>query len=85
MTSTGTDLETFWAGLLARRDGTSAIERFRVDDLRVGRGGEIKDVPRADGGPAVECRASQLLLAAANNLLRGRQISFLRTQKKRAR
>ena len=39
---TGADLDAFWAGLVTGADGISAIERFAVDDLRVGRGGEIK-------------------------------------------
>ena len=70
MTPIGSDLETFWSGLVAGRDGISAIDRFRVDDLRVGRGGEIKSVPGMSEGPPVECRASRLLLAAAADLRR---------------
>src|SRR6266851_5161286 len=42
VTPIGADLDTFWAGLVDGRDGISTIERFRVDDLRVGRAGEIK-------------------------------------------
>lgn len=72
VTPIGDDLESFWAGLVAGRDGISSIERFRVDDLRVGRGGEIKRVPRLEGEAPLECRASQLLLAAARDLLGGR-------------
>src|SRR5207253_9908694 len=49
VTPIGTDLDTFWSALLEGRDGVSAIERFRVDDLRVGRGGEIKRVPVVHG------------------------------------
>jgi 3-oxoacyl-(acyl-carrier-protein) synthase len=70
VTSIGADLETFWSGLVDGRDGISAIERFRVDDLRVGRAGEIKHVALAPGAPVPECRASLLLLAAAEDLLR---------------
>jgi 3-oxoacyl-[acyl-carrier-protein] synthase II len=44
-----------------------------VDDLRVGRGGEIKHVP-ATGARAPESRASRLLLAAADDLLRARAL-----------
>ena len=42
VTPIGQDLDTFWSGLLTGVDGTSAVERFPVGDLRVGRGGEIK-------------------------------------------
>jgi 3-oxoacyl-[acyl-carrier-protein] synthase II len=52
------------------RDGISTIERFRVDDLRVGRGGEIKGLASAAQTQAPGCRASQLLLAAAEDLRR---------------
>ncbi len=75
VTPIGTDLDTFWSALLDGRDGVSPIERFRVDDLRVGRGGEIKRVPvGAHGAGRIECRASQLLLAAAEDLLRRRSL-----------
>jgi 3-oxoacyl-(acyl-carrier-protein) synthase len=67
-TPVGADLDAFWSGLLTGADGISAIERFRVDDLRVGRGGEIKKV-RLRSGPTPRCRASALLLAAADDLL----------------
>jgi 3-oxoacyl-[acyl-carrier-protein] synthase II len=39
VTPIGQDLDTFWAALLTGTDGISAIERFPVGDLRVGRGG----------------------------------------------
>jgi 3-oxoacyl-[acyl-carrier-protein] synthase II len=74
VTPIGTDLDSFWSALVDGRDGISTIERFRVDDLRVGRGGEIKRVPAVEGGARVECRASQLLLAAADDLLRRRTL-----------
>jgi len=68
ITPIGGDLDAFWSGLVTGTDGISRIERFPVDDLRVGRGGEIKKlkVPR---GRVPGCRASQLLLAAADDLL----------------
>jgi 3-oxoacyl-[acyl-carrier-protein] synthase II len=68
VTPIGADLDAFWSGLISGSDGISAIERFRVDDLRVGRGGEIKKVrtPRALTPP--RCRATALLLAAADDL-----------------
>ena len=70
VTPIGADLDTFWAGLVDGRDGISTIERFRVDDLRVGRAGEIKHVPLASGERPPACRATLLLLAAARDLLR---------------
>jgi len=66
ITPLGADLDAFWSGLLTGVDGISPIERFRVDDLRVGRGGEIKKLPSVSDG--VGCRASRLLLAAAADL-----------------
>ena len=55
VTPIGQDLDTFWSGLLTGVDGTSAVERFPVGDLRVGRGGEIKKLTRA-GGLAARAR-----------------------------
>ena len=46
VTPIGQDLDTFWSSLLTGADGTSAVERFPVGDLRVGRGGEIKKLTR---------------------------------------
>ncbi|PYN36769.1 MAG: hypothetical protein DME01_07275 [Candidatus Rokuibacteriota bacterium] len=69
MTPFGADLDAFWSGLVTGSDGISAIERFPVDDLRVGRGGEIKKLRPLPGARRVGCRASQLLLAAAEDLL----------------
>jgi 3-oxoacyl-[acyl-carrier-protein] synthase II len=68
ITPIGGDLDAFWSGLVTGTDGISRIERFPVDDLRVGRGGEIKKL-KVRGGRAPGCRASQLLLAAADDLL----------------
>ena len=70
VTPIGADLDAFWSGLVDGRDGISTIERFRVDDLRVGRAGEIKEIPLAAGERPVACRATSLLLAAARDLLR---------------
>jgi len=69
VTPIGRDLDAFWSGLVEGRDGISTIERFRVDDLRVGRAGEIKQMPQAPGEKPPACRATQLLLAAARDLL----------------
>ena len=67
VTPIGSDLDAFWSGLLTGVDGISTIERFRVDDLRVARGGEIKKLPERTAD--VDCRASRLLAAAADDLL----------------
>ena len=65
-TPVGLDLDTFWSGLLAGSDGLSAIERFPVGDLRVGRGGEIKKLPPVAAG--IRSRATALLISAAADL-----------------
>lgn len=70
VTPIGADLDAFWAGLLTGADGTSSIERFPVDDLRVGRGGEIKTLPPLSGRRPPECRATRLLALAAADLAR---------------
>ena len=69
VTPIGQDLDTFWSGLLTGADGTSAVERFPVGDLRVGRGGEIKKLTRAvDWRRVPDCRATRLLVSAADDL-----------------
>ncbi|HEY7519508.1 MAG TPA: beta-ketoacyl-[acyl-carrier-protein] synthase family protein [Methylomirabilota bacterium] len=68
-TPLGLDLETFWSGLVTGVDGTGRIERFDVHDLRVGRGGEIKKLTALADATATSCRASAVLLAAADDLL----------------
>jgi 3-oxoacyl-(acyl-carrier-protein) synthase len=67
VTPIGGDLDSFWSGLLTGVDGITTIERFRVDDLKVPRGGEIKKLP--DQTAAIACRASRLLATAADDLL----------------
>ncbi len=67
VTPIGGDLDAFWTGLLTGADGISVIERFPVNDLKVGRGGEIKKLPARDGR-GLRCRASSLLCAAADDL-----------------
>ena len=69
MTPLGADLDAFWSGLVTGSDGISMIERFPVDDLRVGRGGEIKKLRPVLHAHHAGCRATQLLLAAAQDLL----------------
>jgi 3-oxoacyl-[acyl-carrier-protein] synthase II len=69
VTPVGTDLDAFWSGLVTGTDGTSVIERFAVNDLRVARGGEIKKLPSLGRDTAGTCRATLLLEAAARDLL----------------
>jgi len=68
-TPLGLDLETFWSGLVTGVDGIGPIERFAVADLRVGRGGEIKKLAALADAAATSCRASVVLLTAADDLL----------------
>ncbi|HEV8472684.1 MAG TPA: beta-ketoacyl synthase N-terminal-like domain-containing protein [Methylomirabilota bacterium] len=68
-TPLGLDLDTFWSALCTGVDGISAIERFAVDDLRVARAGEIKKLRALRHGRLPRCRASALLLIAADDLL----------------
>jgi 3-oxoacyl-[acyl-carrier-protein] synthase II len=75
VTPFGADLDAFWSGLITGSDGISMIERFPVDDLRVGRGGEIKKLRPLPGARRVACRATHLLLAAAEDLLARAPIS----------
>jgi 3-oxoacyl-(acyl-carrier-protein) synthase len=66
VTPIGAELDAFWSGLLGGGDALTAIERFPTDDLRVGRGGEIKKVPAV--AAAIRSRAAALLVAAAADL-----------------
>lgn len=75
VTPLGGDVDAFWSGLVTGSDGISTIERFPVEDLRVGRGGEIKKLRPLPGARRVRCRATQLLLAAAEDLLARSAIS----------
>jgi 3-oxoacyl-[acyl-carrier-protein] synthase II len=75
VTPFGGDVDAFWSGLVTGSDGISTIERFPVDDLRVGRGGEIKKLRPLPSARRVRCRATQLLLAAAEDLLARSAIS----------
>ncbi|MBI2529307.1 MAG: beta-ketoacyl-[acyl-carrier-protein] synthase family protein [Candidatus Rokubacteria bacterium] len=68
-TPIGQDVEAFWSALLTGASGISPIERFPVADLRVRRGGEIKKLTRLrDWGRLPGCRATRLLLSAADDL-----------------
>jgi 3-oxoacyl-[acyl-carrier-protein] synthase II len=68
-TAVGQDLDSFWSALLNGGDGISPIERFPVEDLRVGRGGEIKKLSRdLDWQGISDCRATRLLVSAADEV-----------------
>src|SRR5213596_1771660 len=69
VTPLGADLDAFWSGLVTGSDGISAIERFPVADLRVRRAGEIKKLRPLPSVRQPACRATHLLLAAAEDLL----------------
>jgi 3-oxoacyl-(acyl-carrier-protein) synthase len=69
VTPIGQDLEEFWSSLVTGASGISQIERVRVADLRVQRGGEVKKLGRVKDWRGVpDCRASRLLIAAADDL-----------------
>jgi len=68
-TPIGQDVAAFWSALLTGTSGISPIERFPVADLRVRRGGEIKTLTRIrDWGRVPDCRATRLLVSAADEL-----------------
>jgi 3-oxoacyl-[acyl-carrier-protein] synthase II len=79
VTAIGQDLDAFWAGLVTGASGISEIEGFRVDDLRVTRGGEIKKLrrevsapPPGGAGPSRRnpyCRTTRFLVHAAREAL----------------
>lgn len=70
VTPIGQDLDAFWSALVTGVSGISRIERFPVDDLRVARAGEIKKLVRERGDEVLtDCRASRLLIAAADELV----------------
>ena len=79
-TPLGLDLDTFWSALCTGVDGISTIERFRVDDLRVGRGGEIKKLRAPRRARLPRCRASALLTLAADDLLARTSLDADRTR-----
>src|SRR5262245_52800192 len=69
-TPIGHGVEAFWSALLAGTSGISQIERFPVADLRVGLGGEIKELERIKASSHVpDSRATRLLLSAADELV----------------
>jgi len=69
VTPIGQDLETFWSSLVTGASGITDIDRFPVADLRVRRGGEIKELSRIKAwGRVPDCRATRLLVSAADEL-----------------
>ncbi len=69
VTPIGQCVDAFWSSLVTGASGISPIERFPVADLRVGRGGEIKKISRiTHWGRVPDCRATRLLVAAADEL-----------------
>jgi len=69
VTPIGQDLEAFWSALVTGASGISQSERVEVADLRVQRGGEIKKIGRIKNWRGVpDCRATRLLIAAADDL-----------------
>jgi len=64
----GQGVEAYWAGLIGGVSGITPIEHFPTHDMRVGRGGEVKQLAGTLAGehPLPACRASQFLLHAAD-------------------
>ena len=73
----GQGVEAFWSSLLNGVSGITSIERFPTHDLRVRRGGEIKQTPDTPGleRPLPACRASQFLIHAATEATRMARLS----------
>src|SRR5947209_15244948 len=68
----GQGVEAFWSGLINGVSGITPIERFPTHDLRVRRGGEVKQLQGTPGleRPLPACRASQFLIHAATEATR---------------
>ncbi|HEY5870515.1 MAG TPA: beta-ketoacyl-[acyl-carrier-protein] synthase family protein [Candidatus Tectomicrobia bacterium] len=73
----GQGVEAFWSSLLNGVSGITSIERFPTHDLRVRRGGEIKQTLDTPGleRPLPACRASQFLIHAATEATRMARLS----------
>ena len=73
----GQGVEAFWSSLLNGVSGITAIERFPTHDLRVRRGGEVKQALDTIGlaWPLPACRASQFLIHAATEAMRMARLS----------
>jgi 3-oxoacyl-[acyl-carrier-protein] synthase II len=69
----GQDVDAFWAALVTGVSGIAEIERFRVADLRVTRGGEVKKLQReaelTQEARLPACRASRFLIHATREAL----------------
>jgi len=68
----GQGVEAFWSGLINGVSGITPIERFPTHDLRVRRGGEVKQLRGTLEleRPLPACRASQFLIHAATEATR---------------
>jgi 3-oxoacyl-[acyl-carrier-protein] synthase II len=68
----GAGVEAFWSGLINGVSGITTIERFPTHDLRVRRGGEVRQLRGMPGleRPLPACRASQFLIHAATEATR---------------
>ena len=73
----GQGVEAFWSGLINGVSGITTIERFPTHDLRVRRGGEVKQLRGTLGleRPLPACRASQFLIHAATEATRMARLS----------
>ena len=60
LSTIGEGVEEFWSGLINGVSGITTIERFPTHDLRVRRGGEVKQLRGMPGleRPLPPCRAS---------------------------
>jgi 3-oxoacyl-[acyl-carrier-protein] synthase II len=67
----GYGVDTYWSGLLEGVSGITPIERFSTHDMRVGYGGEIKQLGATlpSDRPLPACRASQFLIHAATQAM----------------
>src|SRR5215813_7927724 len=68
----GQGIEAFWSALINGVSGITTIERFPTHDLRVRRGGEVKQLQGTLGLERLlpACRASQFLIHAATEATR---------------
>src|SRR5207253_725454 len=69
VTPFGADLDAFWSGLITGSDSISMIERFPVDDLRVGRGGEIKKLRPLHGADLLRADVVDVVIAGGYDAL----------------
>lgn len=69
-------ITAYWSSLVNGVSGITPIERFATHDMRVGQGGEIKQLitPLANERPLPACRASQFLITAAHEAIHMAQL-----------